>query len=128
MPHHRMTRTRRQFVQGSLGLVGLGLVAGCGILPPQLRSLAKVPRIGYLSAGSGADETDGFRQGLAEIGYVDGRTVAIEWRDPEGQLDRLPGLASELVRLPVDILVAGGLAATRAARGATDAIPIVMAN
>jgi putative tryptophan/tyrosine transport system substrate-binding protein len=85
-------------------------------------------RIGYVSAGSGADETEGFRQGLAVLGYVEGRTVIVEWRDPQGQVERLPGIAAELVGLGVDVLVAGGAAATRALMQATDTIPIVMAN
>src|SRR4051812_1351831 len=114
--------SRRQLVLGA-GAVGLALVAGCGLLPGQPPPVIR--RVGYVSAGSGADETEGFRQGLAELGYAEGRTVAVEWRDPQGQVDRLPDVAAELVGLPVDVLVAGGAAATRALMQATDTIPIV---
>jgi putative ABC transport system substrate-binding protein len=85
-----------------------------------------VPRIGYLSSGSEQERADGFRQGLEEAGYVEGRTIVVERR--EGQLDRLSELAAELIRLPVDVLVASGAAAVAASMRATSTIPIVMAN
>jgi hypothetical protein len=68
----------------------------------------------------------GWRQGLRELGYVEGKNVVIEWRYAEGKLDRLPALAAELVRLKVDIIVSAGPAATRHAKVATVTIPIVM--
>ena len=71
---------------------------------------------------------EAFRQGLRELGYVEGKNIVIEWRYAEGKLDRLPALAAELVRLKVDIIVTGGPAATRAAKEATVTIPIVMAQ
>jgi putative ABC transport system substrate-binding protein len=121
-----MTQTRRQFVQGSLGLAGLGLVAGCGILPPQLRPKAKVPRIGYLSNGSfEAGFNDAFTLGLRELGYVEGQNVIIESRFAEGKDERLPDLAAELVRLPVDVIVTSGSPTALAAQRATETIPIV---
>ena len=67
-----------------------------------------------------------FRQGLRELGYVEGKNIVIEWRYAEGKLDRLPALAAELVRLKVDIIVTAGAPATRAAKEATATIPIVM--
>ena len=78
--------------------------------------------------GSGADETEGFRQGLTDLGYVEGRTICYRVARPRGQVDRLPAIAAELVALPVDVLVAGGAAATRASMQATNTVPIVMAN
>jgi putative ABC transport system substrate-binding protein len=90
---------------------------------------AKVPRIGYLSANSASATTAGteaFRQGLRELGYIQGKTIMIEWRYAEEKRDRLPPLAAELVRLKVDVIVTGGPSATRAAKEATDTIPIVM--
>ncbi|HEY3304402.1 MAG TPA: ABC transporter substrate-binding protein [Candidatus Binatia bacterium] len=92
---------------------------------------AKVPRIGYLtgtSLSAGADVREAFRQGLRELGYVEGKNIVIEWRSAEGKFDRLPALAAELVRLKVDVIVTGGSANTRAAKEATATIPIVMAQ
>jgi putative ABC transport system substrate-binding protein len=89
-----------------------------------------VPRIGFLSATSLSTisaRTNAFRQGLRDLGYVEGKDIVIEWRYAEGKMDRLPDLASELVRLKVDIIVTGGPAATRPAKEATVSIPIVMA-
>jgi putative tryptophan/tyrosine transport system substrate-binding protein len=91
----------------------------------------KVPRIGYLGATSlsaSLDRTEAFRQGLRELGYVEGKNIVIEWRYAEGKLDRLPALAAELVRLKVDIIVTSGPIPTRAAKEATVTIPIVMAQ
>jgi len=88
----------------------------------------KVPRIGYLSApslsASGA-RNEAFRQGLREFNYIEGKNIVIDWRAADGKLDRVPALAAELVNLKVDVLVSGGGAATRAAKAATSAIPIV---
>ena len=89
----------------------------------------KVPRIGYLSATSGpinAGRFEAFRQGLRELGYVEGKNIFVEWRFAEGKLDRLPALAAELVRLKVDVIVTTGRIPTRAAKEATSTIPIVM--
>ena len=89
----------------------------------------KVRRIGYLSAASlaaNAARIDAFKQGLSELGYVEGKTIVIDYRWAEGKLDRIPGLAAELVRLNVDVLVTSGPADTKAAKEATSTIPIVM--
>jgi putative tryptophan/tyrosine transport system substrate-binding protein len=89
----------------------------------------KVPRIGYLSGNSPSSEsvrTGAFRQGLRELGYVEGKNIVIEYRYAEGKLDRMPALAAELVRLKVEVIVTGGPRATRAANEATNTIPIVM--
>ena len=72
--------------------------------------------------------TEAFRQGLRELGYVEGKNIVIEWRQRGRKLDRLPALAGELVRLKVDVIVTGGSAATRPAKEATKTIPIVMAQ
>ncbi len=91
----------------------------------------KIPRIGWLTGPSLAANSariEAFRQGLRELGYVEGKNIVIEWRSAEGKLDRLPALAAELVRLKVDIIVSGGLGPTRAAKEATITIPIVMTN
>jgi putative ABC transport system substrate-binding protein len=88
----------------------------------------KVPRIGILSplSSSADDLLDAFRQGLRELGYVEGRNIVIEYRSAEGRNDRLPELAAELVRLKVDVLVTTGPAAVGAGKQATSTIPIVM--
>src|SRR2546426_2290880 len=91
----------------------------------------KVPRIGFLGSTSfsrNPARRDAFRHGLRELGYVEGKTIVVEWRFAEGKADRLPSLAAELVRLNVDVIVTGGSAATRAAKEATATIPIVMAQ
>jgi len=91
----------------------------------------KVPRIGYLGTNfptTNLARYEAFRQGLRELGYVEGKNIVIEWRFAEGKFDRLPALAAELVRLKVDIIVTAGPPATRAAKEATVTIPIVMAQ
>ncbi|TMA07036.1 MAG: ABC transporter substrate-binding protein, partial [Deltaproteobacteria bacterium] len=89
----------------------------------------KIPRIGYLSAQSLSAESsrlDGFRQALRELGYVEGKNFVIEYRFVEGKLDRLPGVAAELVQLKVDVIVVTGSPSTRAAQQATRTVPVVM--
>jgi putative tryptophan/tyrosine transport system substrate-binding protein len=90
----------------------------------------KVPRIGFLLATSpGPDpRIEGFRQGLRELAYVEGKNIAIEWRYAEGKEDLVPTLAAELVQLNVEIIVTDGTNVTRAAKNATKTIPIVMAS
>ena len=91
----------------------------------------KIPRIGYLTAGSLSAQSariEAFRQGLRELGYAEGKNFVIEYRYAEGKFDRLPELAAELVRLKVDIIVSAGPIVTRAAKEATVTIPIVMAQ
>jgi putative ABC transport system substrate-binding protein len=91
----------------------------------------KIPRIAYLTGSylsTMTDRTEAFRQGLRELGYVEGKNINIEWRSAEGKIDRLPALANELVRLKIDVIVTGGPAPTRAAKGETSTIPIVMAQ
>ena len=90
----------------------------------------KIPRIGYLGGGSPSSNPariEAFRQGLRELGYVEGENIVIEWRYAEEKLDRLPSLATELVSLKVDVIVTAGPSVTRAAKEAINTIPIVMA-
>jgi putative ABC transport system substrate-binding protein len=89
----------------------------------------KLPRIGYLmfnSAATGRDVFIAFRQAMRELGWIDGQNLVIETRFAEGEVDRLPGLAKELLLLKVDLIVAGSSAATRASKFATTTVPIVM--
>src|SRR4030095_32179 len=86
----------------------------------------KVPRIGHLSIFGASARIEAFRQGLRELGYVEGKNINFELRSADGKLERLPNLAAELVRLKVDIIVTAGAPSARAAKGATVTIPIVM--
>ena len=97
--------------------------------PTDAQQPTKIVRIGYLGANSlsiNLDRPEAFRQGLRELGYIEGKNIVIEWRSAEGKQDRLPALAAELVRLNVDIIITGGPPSTRAAKKATVTIPIVM--
>jgi putative ABC transport system substrate-binding protein len=90
---------------------------------------ARIPRVGYLfsfTPAEGQHLWEACRQGLRELGYVEGRNILLEPRWAEGRHDRLPDLARELVRLPVDVLVAAATPANLAAKSATSTIPIVM--
>src|SRR5215472_14935421 len=86
-----------------------------------------IPRIGYLMTRSlDPVRSETLRQGLREFGYVEGKTIVIEWRSAEGKLDRVPVLAAELVGLKVDVIVTAGPVPTRVTKEATSTIPIVM--
>ena len=90
----------------------------------------KMPRIGILLPGTPPSfslRTKAFLDGLRELGYVEGRTIAIEWKWGNDQLDTLSGLAADLVRSDVDVIVTGGTSAAKALKAATRTIPIVMA-
>jgi putative tryptophan/tyrosine transport system substrate-binding protein len=123
------TRSRRHFLQRSGVLAGVGLLTGCGVLPFPMQQTAKVPRVGWLSPGSGASDESflaAFHDGLRELGWVVGQNIALESRWAEGRFERLPDLAAELVRLKVDVIVASVTQASLAAKQATGTIPIVM--
>ena len=107
-------------------LTGTGALLLAAPLAAEAQEAGKVARIGVLNSGSPpAPFVESFKQGLRELGYVDGRNVSIEYRWAEGRDERLPGLAADLVRLKVDVIVASSQAAV-AAKHATTAIPIVM--
>ena len=102
------------------------LVAPC---TPEAQPAQKVHRIGLLYAGSPLSENvEAFQQGLRALGYVEGQNLVIEYRYAEGQAERLPERAAELVRLEVEVMVAAGAPTIRAAQHATRTIPIVMAG
>jgi putative ABC transport system substrate-binding protein len=110
---------RRAFISGiTVGLLGAPLVA-------EAQPAGRVWRIAVLG-NENNPPWEGFRQGLRDLGYVEGRNVTMEWRWSEGKTDRFPGLAMELVALKPDVIVASGTQAVRAAKQATSAIPIVM--
>ncbi len=99
-------------------------------LPAEAQQTAKVHRIGFVLGGSpGADSrVEAFRQGLRDLGYVEGKNIVIEWRFAEGKEDQVAKLAAELVHLNVEIIVTDGTNVTRAAKNTTKTIPIVMAS
>jgi putative ABC transport system substrate-binding protein len=98
-------------------------------LAAEAQQAGKIPRIGVLQVWSSADPmVERIRQGLREAGYVDGRTIAIEFRLAEGKTERLPALAAELVQLKVDAIMTFGDPGIRAAQQATRTIPIVVAT
>src|SRR6266404_1491983 len=95
----------------------------------EAQPLTKHSRIGFLNVGTPATSParqEVFRQGLRDLGYVEGKNIVIEWRYAEGKPDRLPAIAADLVRLKVDVIVTGGGISTRSAKDATVTIPIVM--
>lgn len=118
--------SRRELLQASVALAGLILLSRQDVAGQQI---AKVPRIGFLAVGSREGRAfliEGFRQGLREQGYVEGRNILIEYRFSEDRNDRLPALAAELVAMKVQLILASGTPASFAARQATSTIPIVM--
>ena len=117
---------RRRLLRAGLALAGAGLLSGCSRVPFAGRAPARIPRVGVLWTAE-PSMVESFHEGLRELGYVDGQNVALEYRSPEGQLGRLPSLATELVNLPVDVLVTSGAPGIRAAQQATATTPIVMA-
>ena len=111
------------------------LVALGGVLAAPVTALAQqkgqVSRIGWLSPGSPASHgalLDSFRQGMRELGYVEGKNLVIEYRWAEGKVDRIPQLAAELVRAKPEVIVSGSSTANRAVKAATSTIPIVMGS
>jgi putative ABC transport system substrate-binding protein len=119
-----------------LRLIGLAVVLAVGLTLASLGTAAaqpseKVHRVGYLNPGSSSDplrqrRLEALRQGLRELGYVEGQNIALEPRWAEGKYDRYPALAADLVRSKVDVIVAWSGPATKAAQAATRTIPIVM--
>jgi putative tryptophan/tyrosine transport system substrate-binding protein len=105
-------------------LLALGVLA-------EAQQPKKVPRIGYLTGSSlsaAGARTEAFRQGLRDLGYVEGKNIVIEWRSWEGKLDRQRAFAADLARIKVDVIAAVGSGDIRAAKEATASIPIVMIN
>ena len=112
---------RRAFLAGAVALLAVPLAV-------EAQQAGKVYQVGFLSNGwssASSQNVAAFRQGLRDLAWVEGQNLVIEYRWAEGKSDRLPDLMAELVRLRVDVLVAGGAAATHAAKEATTTTPIV---
>jgi putative tryptophan/tyrosine transport system substrate-binding protein len=122
-------QSRRRFLGVGLALGAGGLLAGCGFVRSEAGRRAKIPRLGLLSALA-ADavrtRTDALREGLHELGYVEGRSVALEARYADGKEELMPALAAEVVGSGVDLIVTVTSSAIRPAMNATSSIPIVM--
>ena len=110
-------------------LAGTGAVLLVAPLAAEAQQAARIARIGYLvpNLGASPETHEAFRQGLRDLGYVEGRNLVIEYRSAEGKLERLPALAAELVALKVDVIVAPNTVAALAAKQATRTLPIVFA-
>ena len=99
--------------------------------PVHAQQPAKIFRIGYLDSGNAAGSAvlvDAFRQELSKLGWVEGKSITIEYRFAEGKIDSVPELAADLVRLKVDLIVTQGTPVALAAKSATTTIPIVMGS
>ena len=112
-------------------IIGLALSTLLSVLsfPVEAQPPKKVPRVGVLNSGSRSSDSiniDSFREGLRELGYAEGKNIALEYRYADGDLGRLSNLASELVQLKVDVIVAGGTQTTIAAKQVTSTIPVVV--
>ncbi len=104
------------------------LALGAILAPAKAQQPAKIPRVGFLAPqGRSLPLFDAFRQGLADLGYIDGQNIVIEPRFAEGHYERFPELFAELLRLKVDVIVVTGAVTARAAKKAVTDIPIVFA-
>ena len=113
------------------GVLSICLRLALGGAVADAQQAAKIARVGFLSpipASTISARMEAFRQGLRELGYVEGKNLIIEWQSADGHFDRLPELTAELIRHKVNVIVSAGPAATRAAKDATALIPIVIAN
>jgi putative ABC transport system substrate-binding protein len=119
-----LVQNRRDFLRLGLACLGTTALAGCGLLP---QPPPRPARIGWLSTVIvwASPNIGAFRQGLLDHGYIEGQNLVVEWRDAEGQVERLPELAADLVRSNVDVIAAPSSPVLRAATAATKTIPIV---
>jgi putative tryptophan/tyrosine transport system substrate-binding protein len=126
----KVVRSQRSVFKGSLFVFTLCAMLFALCLPAEAQQPKKVPRIGFIAGGSPSTDqhyVDAFRQGLRDLGHVEGKNIDIEWRYAEGKVERAPDLARDLVRLNVAVLVVGTTPAALAAQQATRTIPIVFA-
>jgi putative tryptophan/tyrosine transport system substrate-binding protein len=120
--------------QAGMGTRAIVVLLVCLAFAPvhltEAQQTKRVPRIGYISTTGDPSvpgpQVEAFRQGLRDLGYIEGQNIVVEYRYAEGKNERFPSLVAELVQLKVDVLVANSLTVIRAAKQATKAIPIVM--
>jgi putative ABC transport system substrate-binding protein len=121
--------TARRALPGFAAAVAAVIVVACGFSHASAQKRESVPRVGMLTPAPSAaakPQWDAFREAMKEFGYVEGKTVVYDYRSAEGQLDRLPQLAAELVKIPVKVMVVANTPGNLAAKKATTTIPIVM--
>jgi len=119
-----MKRAAVRFTAVAVMLLAMAVIA-------QAQQPVRVARIAYMTAAplsALTNRIDAFRQGLRELGYVEGKNITIEWRSADGRVDRIPALSAELVQLKVEVIITGGGAVTRPLKKVTSTIPIVMAQ
>src|SRR3954447_21851834 len=119
---------RRKFLYYGARLAGLGLMAGCSLPRAPWDRTPRMPVIGYLGPGTSGPYPallEAFRQGLRELGYVEGSSIAIAYRFTDESSELAPGFADELVRLSVDLMVVTGAEAAVAAKSLSTSIPVV---
>jgi putative ABC transport system substrate-binding protein len=122
------TWTRRQFARSSMALAGLSLLSGCELISVPGQQPASLRRVGVITDGLSDSNLASFREGMRDLGYVEGQNLLIEYRDAEGNIDRLPALAAELVSSRVEVIVARNNLTALAVSRATSSIPIVAAG
>jgi putative tryptophan/tyrosine transport system substrate-binding protein len=123
--------SRREFIQRSIALAGVGLMSGCSLPLPGVRPAEKIPVVGILTLNVDARRTtyiESFRAGLRELGYIEDQTITIETGNAQGDSARLLTVAAELVSRGAEVIVAGSTPEVLAAKSATDTMPIVMMN
>jgi putative ABC transport system substrate-binding protein len=121
--------TTRRALAGFAAAVVAAVMVACGFSPASAQKREPMPRVGILTPTSAAAAKplwDAFRETMKELGYVEGKTVAYEYRSAEGQLDRLPQLVAELVTIPVTVMLVSSTPGNLAAKKATTTIAIVM--
>jgi putative ABC transport system substrate-binding protein len=116
--------------RGFVLVVAVTLLLLAAPLAAEAQPAGKAPRVGFLFYGSAgpSPEVEAFRQGLRELGYIEGQNISIEYRFARGRVERLPELAAELVRLRPDVIVTPGTPGSMAAKQATSTIPVVFAG
>ena len=126
----KVDRDRKKDVKKEIIVLTLGALLLALCFPVDAQQPQKIPRIGYLSSGGEPKapeaSVDAFRQGLRDLGYIEGKNILIEYRYTGGRQERSPSLVAELVQLKVDVLVLAQVPAIRAAKQATQTIPIIM--
>jgi putative ABC transport system substrate-binding protein len=122
--------SRRQFLRGSLVLVGLGLSAGCQGISMPGRPSAKIPRLGLIGTSSptGQQTAEVLFQGLRELGYVQDQTIVIDRPIWDGSNEQVTQIVTEMLARPVDVVISTSAVVTQTVKRANDSVPIVMAN